>query len=123
MSHMTDLKTTVSFTEERWLTDAIRSLEHLGVTYTYSPEKNGYEVHYAPIEKYRKQNLSFIRRRGVFVAVADDYLVDRELRDLMGMIEGKYNDQMVNEYARTEGFMIEDETIRDRERSVVLVRY
>jgi hypothetical protein len=113
----------VTFKEKAWLESALSALSHLGLTYTYNEGDRLYEVHYKPIEKYRGQNLRFVEGTVSYQVVADSYLVDRELREVMGLIEGKYTDEMIKGYAETQGFMIEDEIIRDSERSLVMVRY
>jgi len=120
---MTDLKTKITLKEKAWLEEALRSLSHLGLSFTYSDGENRYRVHYKPIEKYHAENLSFTWQQDHYQAVGDSYLVDRELREVMGLIEGKYTDEMIKGYAETQGFMIEDEIIRDSERSLVMVRY
>jgi hypothetical protein len=68
-------------------------------------------VDFAPIQTFRRENLVFQEQKNEIVCVADPYMCEKALNDLVGAVERVYKAQLLQEYYAYEGYAVQTEEL------------
>ncbi len=125
MSHMTEMDTTVKLKNTEAVLDALTMLQAMykGLTFQHNKEAGQINIAYAPIEVYRKDNMTLKMRVDVWKINGDPYKCSKEYENIVNQIQVFYQASLAKMYTSRNKYTNQVRSIEQNKLMMRAARY